>query len=54
MRRQSFQIKSKTYQPTYSLRVSLDYRSVGIRDKDVVVWFWIGGHSEHEKFIAHI
>ncbi|PJH75031.1 MAG: hypothetical protein CO064_08830 [Anaerolineae bacterium CG_4_9_14_0_8_um_filter_58_9] len=38
--------------PIYSARISLDYRAVGIREEDVVIWFWIGIHGEYEKLIA--
>lgn len=40
--------------PIYSARVSLDYRAVGIRDGDDIVWFWIGSHEEYDKLVARL
>lgn len=33
-------------QPLYSVRVGLNYRVLGIRDGDEIVWFWIGSHAD--------
>jgi hypothetical protein len=38
-------------EPVYSARVTLSYRAVGIRDKNEIVWVWIGSHEEYERFI---
>lgn len=40
--------------PIYSARVSLDYRAVGIREEDVVIWFWIGMHGDYDKLISRL
>jgi len=40
--------------PVYSARVSLGYRVVGIRQDDVIVWFWIGPHGEYDKIITRL
>lgn len=39
-------------QPIFSARIGLHYRAVAVRDGDVMVWFWIGSHSEYDKFLA--
>jgi hypothetical protein len=39
-------------EPIYSVRVSFDYRAVGLREGDDIVWFWIGSHSEYERLIS--
>ncbi len=31
--------------PTYSARVGIGYRVVGVLDGDTMVWFWIGTHA---------
>lgn len=36
----------------WSVRVGLHYRALGIEDESVVVWFWIGSHSEYDKLIG--
>ncbi len=40
--------------PIYSARINLDYRVVGIRDKEEIVWFWIGPHAEYDKLITSL
>lgn len=38
----------------YSVRISRDYRAVGVRDRDEIVWFWIGSLTEYEELIARL
>ena len=38
--------------PIYSARVGLGYRALGVRDEEVVVWFWIGSHAEYDRLIS--
>lgn len=40
--------------PIYSARVNLDYRVLGVRDGDTIVWFWIGSHAEYDKIISNL
>ncbi len=40
--------------PTYSARVGISYRSVGVLDGDTVIWFWIGTHADYDKLLAHL
>ena len=35
----------------YSVRISKNYRAVGILSENEIVWFWIGKHSEYEKIL---
>ncbi|MDR4521315.1 MAG: hypothetical protein R3E36_12110 [Nitrosomonas sp.] len=37
--------------PVYSVRISLDYRAVGIVDNAEILWLWIGSHGEYEKIL---
>ena len=32
------------------VRVGDHYRAVGVREGDVVGWFWIGTHEEYNRF----
>ncbi|WP_373547856.1 type II toxin-antitoxin system RelE/ParE family toxin [Chamaesiphon sp.] len=34
----------------WSIRVTRNYRAVGILDGDKVTWFWIGSHDDYEQF----
>jgi hypothetical protein len=36
----------------WSVRVGLHYRALAIRDRDDLVWFWIGHHSEYDRLIG--
>ena len=35
----------------YSVRVGIGWRALGVKDHDVVVWFWIGSHAEYDRLI---
>jgi hypothetical protein len=37
--------------PIYSVRIGMDYRAVGIRDGNDIIWYWIGSHAEYDKLI---
>jgi hypothetical protein len=40
--------------PTYSARVGLGYRALGVLDGDTVIWFWIGAHAEYDRLLAQL
>jgi hypothetical protein len=33
----------------WSARINDSYRALGIRDKEQIVWYWIGNHDEYER-----
>ena len=37
--------------PIYSVRISMDYRAIGIRNGSDMIWYWIGSHAEYDKLI---
>lgn len=38
----------------YSVRVGSGYRALGLREtEDVIIWVWIGSHTEYDKILAH-
>ena len=41
-------------QPIYSVRVTQDYRAVGVLRGDEIVWFFIGPHSEYEELLRSL
>jgi len=43
--------KVHTSQEIYSVRVSEDYRALGVREGDIIVWFWIGSHADYERLL---
>lgn len=38
--------------PIYSVRINRDYRALGVREGDEMVWFWIGSHGDYDKLIT--
>ena len=41
-------------EPIYSVRISLDYRALGVMEKDEVVWFWIGSHADYDQLLSQL
>jgi hypothetical protein len=35
----------------WSARINKQYRALGRRRADLVVWFWIGTHAEYDRLI---
>jgi len=40
--------------PIFSLRVTKDYRAVGIIQGEDIIWFWIGTHSAYNKTLKQL
>ena len=38
----------------YSVRISLDWRALGVVEDDTIVWFWIGSHSDYDHLISRL
>lgn len=36
----------------WSVRITRNYRAVGIFEDDTVTWFWIGSHDDYENFFS--
>ena len=39
-------------EPIFSVRINRNYRAVGIREGDQIIWFWIGAHAGYDKLIG--
>ena len=37
--------------PIYSARITRNYRAVGQLDGEIMIWFWIGSHTDYEKLL---
>jgi hypothetical protein len=37
--------------PIFSVRISKNYRAVGILQNNEIIWFWVGSHSEYDKLV---
>ena len=40
--------------PIYSVRITNDYRAVGILKDSEIIWFWIGSHSAYIKLLSQM
>ncbi len=40
--------------PIYSVRIGLDYRALGVREGDDIVWFWIGSHADYDRLVSQL
>ncbi|MBE0611366.1 MAG: hypothetical protein IH609_18435 [Dehalococcoidia bacterium] len=43
--------RASGYDDVYSARVGIRYRVLGIRDGDVLVWYWIGTHADYDRLL---
>jgi len=41
-------------QPIYSVRISRDYRALGVVDGKEIVWFWIGSHADCDRLLDQL
>jgi hypothetical protein len=40
--------------PIYSVRIDLNWRAIGVMTGGVVVWFWLGTHSDYERLLTKL
>lgn len=36
----------------WSVRAGLQYRALGTRQGDAVIWFWIGDHTTYDRLVS--
>lgn len=36
----------------YSVRVGIDWRALGLLERDMMTWFWIGSHAEYDRLVS--
>jgi hypothetical protein len=49
----SFHFK-EIYPSLWSVRINQNYRALGRRYGDLVVWFWIGTHAEYNRLLKSL
>jgi hypothetical protein len=37
--------------PIFSLRITKDYRALGLQQDSNIIWFWIGSHSDYDLLL---
>lgn len=40
--------------PIYAVRVTRDYRALGVQTEGLIVWFWIGSHAGYEQLVSRL
>jgi hypothetical protein len=40
--------------PIFSVRVGIGWRAVGVKQDEMMIWFWIGSHAEYDKLISKL
>ena len=38
--------------PIYTVRININYRAVGVKEGDEMIWFWIGSHADYDQLIS--
>ncbi len=38
----------------YSVRITKDYRALGVLSEQEIVWFWIGSHSDYDDLLQRV
>lgn len=46
--------KIHSTKPIFSARVNQNYRTIGILNENIIIWFWIGSHDDYDKLIQNI
>jgi hypothetical protein len=46
--------KVHTEQEIYSVRITEDYRALGVREGNTIVWFWIGSQDDYERLLRQL
>jgi hypothetical protein len=37
--------------PLFSMRITKDYRAIGLQEDKYIIWFWIGSHSDYDSLL---
>jgi len=38
--------------PLWSVRITERYRAVGVRDRELIIWFFIGTHAQYDRLLS--
>jgi hypothetical protein len=41
-------------QAIYSVRITLHYRALAVREHDTFIWFWIGTHAQYDALLKRL
>ena len=40
--------------PIYSIRITREYRALGILQNNMILWFWSGSHADYDHLVRQI
>jgi mRNA-degrading endonuclease RelE of RelBE toxin-antitoxin system len=40
--------------PIYSVRITINWRALGVKENDTITWFWIGSHEKYNTLIKQL
>jgi len=40
--------------PVFSVRISLGFRALGVKENDTMIWFWIGSHAAYDELLRSL
>ncbi len=40
--------------PIFSIRITINYRAIGIQRNKHIIWFWIGSHTDYDNLIKQM
>jgi hypothetical protein len=40
--------------PVFSIRITKDYRAMGIVQDKQIIWFWIGSHGDYDNLVKQL
>ena len=46
--------KLPPFEDLWSVRITGDYRAIGRRKEDVIVWFFIGSHADYDQLLGRL
>ncbi len=39
---------------SYAVRIGIGWRALGVKEDNVMIWFWIGSHAEYDNLIRNL
>ncbi|WP_425590791.1 hypothetical protein [Cyanobacterium sp. DS4] len=47
-------LKLKIIRTLWAVRVTDNYRALGVDESDGILWFWIGDHDQYEQILSDL
>jgi hypothetical protein len=38
----------------YSVRIGIGWRALGVKEENMMIWFWIGPHAEYDRIVSKL